>query len=289
MAIMDCLGKPDNVRTSYLLIAGCILNTLTKFLPLMVFITYFSVFLAACNPVALNPTATPTNLPTPTATHTHIPTATPTETPTLAPTQISSCGSNQDVDVSHGSYDCKEYISVDKNFSCRLNEIPNFGTSSTPGYGFVMDFPIESGWNGGGVYAQTFSSTSFYVEYFSNSHLPKDVQTLLQDPATAEQGLERILDELLLPTRTSFHSIKDRGYDEKKGLIVFLLHQDVGTDYTVYTTEATVISPRTDYFYFITVEFSVIPSDPNTDPGSIDFYLSKFLLPYLYNSCEFRR
>ena len=262
-----------------------------------VYILLIAVFLVGCGPSAEQITATAevaktqTQTAAPTLTPTETQTPFPTNTPesTSTPAQISSCGNDQDVDVSHGHYDCEEYISVDDNFSCRLNEIPNFGTSSTPGYTLVTDFPIESGWNGGGVYAQTFSSTSFYVEYFSNSNLPKDIQTLLRDPATAEQGLEMILDDLLLPGRTSFYSINDKGYDEKKGLIVFLLHRNVGTDYTVYTTEATIISPRTDYFYFVTVEFSVIPLDPDTDPDSIEFDLSRFLLPYLYNSCEFRR
>jgi len=261
------------------------------------FLILIPIFLASCGPSAGQITATAevaqaqTQTAAPTSTPTKTPTPVPTNTPepTLTPAQISSCGSGQDVEVSHGSYDCEEYISVDENFSCRLNEIPVLGTSSTPGYVLVTDFPIESGWKGGGVYAQTFSNTSFYVEYFSNSNLPEDVQALLQDPATTEQGLERILDELLLPARTSFHSIKDQGYDEEKGLIVFLLHQEVGSDYTVYTTEATVISPRTDYFYIITVEYSVIPLDPNTDPDSVSFDLSKTLLPYLYFSCDFRR
>ena len=261
------------------------------------YILLIAVILVGCGPSAEQITATAeiaraqtqTAAPTltPTETQTPIPTNTPEPTPTL--TQTSSCGSDQDVDISLGSYDCEEYISADENFSCRLDEIPVLGTSSTPGYVLVADFPIESGWNGGGLYAETFSSSSFFVEYFSKSNLPEDILSLLENPLTAEQGLERILNELLLPTRSTFHSIKDKGYDEEKGLIVALLHQEVGTDYTVYTTEVTVISPRADYFYFITVEYSVIPLDPNTDPDTISFDLSSTLLPYLYNSCEFRR
>ena len=260
-----------------------------------IYLTLITLLLIGCRPSAEQMTATnetpqaqtqtaaPTS--TPTKSRTPVPTDTPEPTPT--PTQISSCGNGQDVEVSHGSYDCNEYISADENFSCRLDEIPVLGTSSIPGYVLVADFPIESGWNGGGLYAQTFSNSSLFVEYFSNSNLPDDVYNLLQDPATAEEGLERILNELLIPTRSTFHSIKDKGYDKEKGLIVALLHQEVGTEYTMYTTEVTVISPRADFFYFITVEYSVVPLDPNTDPDSISFHLSSTLLPYLYNSCEF--
>jgi len=260
-------------------------------------ILLIALTLVGCGPSAEQITATAevakiqtqTAAPTSTPTETQTPVPTNTSEPTPTPTQITSCGSDQDVDISLGSYDCKEYIAENENFSCRLDEIPVLGTSSKPGYVIVTDFPIGSGWNGGGLYAQTFSNSSFYVEYFSNSNLPDDIQALLQDTATVEKGLERILDELLLPSRTSFLFIKDKGYDEKKGLIVVLLHQEVGTDYATYTTEVTVISPRTDYFYFITVENSLTPLDPDTAPNSIPFDLSLTQLPYLYNSCEFKR
>jgi len=265
----------------------------------VVYIFLIAVILAGCGPSAEQITATAevakvqtqTAAPTftPTKTQTPVPTNTPEPTLTLTPTQTSSCGNDQDVDISRGSYDCEEYISSNENFSCRLSEIPVLGNSSTPGYMLVADFSIGSGWNGGGLYARTFSNSSFYIEYFSNSNLPDDVQTLLQGPETTEQGLERILDELLLPSRASLLLIKNKEYDENKGLIVELLHQDVGTDYTSYTTELTVISPRTDYFYFITIENSLIPFDPDTDPNSIPFELSSMQSMFLYNSCNFRR
>jgi len=265
----------------------------------VLYILLIAVFLVGCGPSAEQITATAeivkaqTQTAAPTLTPTETQTPIPTNTPeaTLPPTQISSCGSDQNVDVSHGSYDCKEYISIDKNFSCRLNEIPVLGTSR-PGYKIVTDSPIESGWNGGGLYAQTFLNDLFFIQYFSHSNFTKDIQTLLQDPATTAQGIERlelILDELLLPARASLISVKDKSYDEEKGLVVALLHKEVETDYTVYTTEVTVISPRTDYFYFITVKNIFFRLDPNTDPASIPFDLSFALLPYLYNSCEFRR
>jgi len=262
-----------------------------------VYVLLIAVILAGCGPSAEQITATAeatkiqtqTAAPTFTPTETQTPVPTNTPEPTLPPTQTSSCGSDQDVDISRGSYDCKEYISSNGNFSCRLSEIPVLGISSTPGYMLVADFSIGSGWKGGGLYARTFSNSSFYIEYFSNSNLPDDVQTLLQDPATTEQGLERILDELLLPSRASLFLIKDKEYDENKGLIVELLHQDVGTDHTTYTTEVTVISPQTDYFYFTTVENSLIPFDLDTDPNSIPFELSSMQSMFLYNSCNFRR
>jgi len=255
-------------------------------------ILLIAVILVGCGPSAeatkaQTQAATPTS--TPTKTRTPVPTYTPDST--LPPTQAASCGNDQDVDISHGSYDCEEYISIDENFACRLNEIPILG-STKPGYKIVTDYSIESGWNGGGMYAQTFSNDLFFIQYFSHSNFTEDIQKLLEDPATAEQGIERlelILDELLLPARTSLISVKYKSYYEDKGLVVALLHKEIETDYTVYTTEVTVISPRTDYFYFITVKNVFFLSDPNTDPDSISFDLSFALLPYLYNSCEFRR
>ncbi|MDX1378651.1 MAG: hypothetical protein R3307_07365 [Anaerolineales bacterium] len=256
-----------------------------------------ALLIASCGPSAEQMTATnvaaqaqtKTAAPTFTPTKTNTPLPTNTPEPTPVPTQTSSCGEDQNVDISQGSYDCEEYISPDEIFSCQLSEIPALGISSMPGYMLVADFTIGSGWDGGGLYARTFSNSSFYIEYFSNSNLTEDIQALLKDPSTTEQGLERILDELLLPARNSLHSIKDKGYDPDKGLIVALLHQEVENDYTVYTTEVTVISPGADYFYFTTVENSVIPLGSNTDPDSVSFDLSSIQLPYLYNSCKLRR
>ena len=66
------------------------MNIRIKSLPLMVLIACFSVFLAACNPAALNPTVTPTKSPAPTKTPNPTDTPTPRPSPTATSTPMTN-------------------------------------------------------------------------------------------------------------------------------------------------------------------------------------------------------
>jgi hypothetical protein len=254
----------------------------------------FAILITACGPSAEQITAiaaeaqarTQTAAPTPTATQTQTPEPTNTPPPTFTPTPITSCGEGQEVDVTRGTFDCAEYVSAEGNFSCRLNLMLTFMFEPTLGYSMVTDYPIESGWNGGGFFAQNLAGDQYYVEYFSYSHLPDEVKTLLDEPGTKEEGLNRIFVELLQPARSSsLKSVESVEYLEDDILEVTLILGPGNNG--GYMIEFTYIFVEEDYFYFVTVVSPELISAGGDSIPSADGVL--FNAYPLYSNCEFSR
>ena len=241
-----------------------------------------SVLLASCGPLAEQPTPI-VELPTPAPTPT--PTPTPTPKPTLQPTATTYQDPlyRTDVNVTAGTYQDGLYTPAEGNFSCNFGEALN-GTV----YPTLQD--TRGGPDYGAVWSTDGYGQQFAVDYFRFAALPDETKALLEDPQTTQDGLQKLLEDVLLPyQQQTFPGLQVVHQDFVKDEILFVVidkphgsnlsQNNVALD----SQEAFYVFVKGEWFYFVSHDHTPMDSNQRFDSDQMQARVAEF-----YEACEFK-